>query len=282
MNDTRLNEPVTDLDTAMRRLAAADEDSAEESAARLAFHAELSRAEVFVLLDTEVTGETMMPRVFDLSDVRAVLAFDSEMRLADFAGRAAAYAALPGRVLVALLADAGGDLSLMLNADAPHAALLVPDVLRWLAATLSGPAPAEGQAVPEGFAAPALPPAVLDLLVTALERRLSGTPGLTQTVLAAVQWQGGARGHVLALAGLPEAAQAPAARAVAEALALSGLEAGSLDVVFPAGRALEAIAAVGLTLAPAPFSMPEDQVIRPGETAGANPGMDPARPPKLR
>ncbi|MFN4100789.1 MAG: SseB family protein [Pararhodobacter sp.] len=277
-----MSEPVTELEQAMRRLAAAEEDSAGQSTARLAFHAELSRAEVFVLLDAEVSGDTMKPRVFDLSDVRAVLAFDSEMRLAGFAGGAAAYAALPGRVLVTLLAEAGEGLSLMLNADAPDAALLTPDVLAWLAATLSAPAPAEGEGVPEGFAAPSLPASVLDLLVPALERRLSGTPGLAQTVLAAVQWQGGARGHVLALGGLPEAAQAPAARAVAEALALSGLEAGSLDVVFPTGRALGAIAAVGLTLAPAPFSMPEDQVIRPGDTPGANPGMDPQRPPKLR
>lgn len=272
------NTPKTELNAAMLRLAQAQDDSAEEVAARLAFHAELSRAELFVLLTAEVTGGTMEPKVFDLSDVRAVLAFDSELRLAGFAGEAAAYAALPGRVLVAMLAEAAEGLSLLVNPDADHAALLPPEALGWLADTLAAPAPAEGQGVPLAFGAPDLSEAVRAPLVAALERRLSGTPGLSGAVLAAVQWQGGGRGHVLALAGLPEAAQAPIARAVSEALALSGLEGGALDVIFPEGRAMAAIAGVGLALSPAPFAPPEEQRLTPG----ANPGLDPARPPRLR
>lgn len=270
--------PDTELNAAMRRLAAAPEDSGEDSTARLAFHAELSRAEVFVLLKAEAAGGTLEPQVFDLSDVRAVLAFDGEMRLADFAGAAAAYAALPGRVLVTMLAEAPEGLSLLVNPDTPHAALLPPEALGWLADTLAAPPPAEGQATPEAFAAPDLPAPVRGALVAALERRLSGTPGLSGAVLAAVQWQGGARGHVLALGGLPEAAQPAVARAVAEALALSGLEAGALDVVFPPERAMAAIAAVGLPLSPAPYAMADEQVVTPG----ANPGLDPSRPPRLR
>ena len=270
--------PSSDLDAAMRRLAAAPEDSPAEIEARLTFHAELSRAELFVLLDTEVSGGTMAPRVFDLSDMRAVLAFDSELRLAGFAGEAAAYAALPGRVLVNMLVASGEGLALLVNADAEEAQLMGPEALDWLAATLAAPAPTEGQAVPEGFAPVNLPPAVRMPLVAALERRLSGMPGLQKTVLAGVQWQGGGRGHVLALSGLPESAQPAVARAVAEALALSGLEGGALDVIFPPERAMAAIAAIGLALSPAPFAMPEDQLVNPG----ANPGLDPARPPRLR
>ncbi|MCA2010344.1 SseB family protein [Pararhodobacter sp. CCB-MM2] len=270
--------PTSDLDAAMIRLAAAPEDSRAEVDARLAFHAELSRAELFVLLETEVVGDAMQPRVFDLSDMRAVLAFDSELRLAGFAGEAAPYAALPGRVMVNMLAASGEGLALLVNADAEHAQLMSAEALEWLAATLAAPAPTEGQAVPEGFAPIDLPDSVRQPLVTALERRLSGMPGLETAVLAGVQWQGGARGHVLALAGLPDTAQPAIARAVSEALALSGLEGGALDVIFPPERAMKAIAAVGFALSPAPFAMPEDQVVSPG----SNPGMDPARPPKLR
>lgn len=270
--------PETELDAAMRALAAVPPDSADEPALRLAFHAELSRAELFVLLEAEARAGTLEPKVFDLPDLSAVLAFDSEIRLAGFAGEAAAYAALPGRVLVAMLAEAGAGLSLLVNPDTPHAALLPPEALGWLADTLAAPAPAEGQATPIAFAAPDLPPPVRAALVSALERRLAGTPGLEAAVLASVAWQDGGRGHVLALAGLPEAAQAPVARAVAEALALSGLEAGSLDVVFPDGRALAAIAGVGLALAPAPYALPDEQVLNPG----ANPGLDPSKPPRLR
>lgn len=269
MTDSDL--PDTPLDAALRVMAEAPHDSG----ARLAFHAELSRCEVFVLLESEVSGGQMAPRVFDLSDGQAVLIFDSELRLAGFAGQAA-YAALPGRVLVAMLAGQG--LALMVNPDAPHAALLPPEALDWLAQTLAAPAPAAAQAVPEGFAPPDLPPAVLERLLPALERRLSGVPGLQGALLAAVRWQGGGRGHVLALAGLPEAAEAPVARAVAEALALSGLEAAALDVVFPPPAALAALAPVALALSPAPFVPPDEQVVTPG----AAPGMDPDRPPRLR
>lgn len=257
----------------MQAMAATPDDTG----ARLAFHAELSRAELWVLLEAEVTGAVMAPRVFDLADGRTVLAFDSDERLASFAGEAA-YAALPGRVLVAMLAAQDPDLSLLINPDQAHAALLPPQALAWLAETLAAPAPVEGAAIPTAFARPDLPRTVLDRLVPALERRLSGVPGLSVAVLAGVVWQGGARGHVLALGGLPEAAQAPVARSVAEALALSGLEAAALDVVFPPEAAMAALARTGLALSPAPFVPEADQVITPG----ANPGLDPTRPPKLR
>lgn len=262
------------LDAAMQRMAGMPDDTT----ARLAFHAELSRAELFVLLDAEVSGDRMAPRVFDLSDGRAVLAFGSEMQLADFAGDAAAYAALPGRILVSMLATAQEPLALLISPDVDHAAMLDPQALRWLDQTLSAAAPVEDQATPERFTKPNLPPTVLSLLIPALERRLSGLPGLEAVVLAGAEWQGGARGHVLALSGLPETAQAPIARAVVEALSLSGLEAGALDVVFPPAASMPAIMAVGLPLNPAPFAAPEEQVITPGE----GPGLDPTRPPKLR
>ncbi|WP_323037181.1 SseB family protein [Pararhodobacter sp.] len=164
----------TGLDDAMRRMAAAP----DETTARLTFHAELSRAELFVLLDAEISGDRMRPRVFDLSDGRAVLAFGSEMQLADFAGDAAAYAALPGRVLVSMLAAGAEPLSLLIGPDVDHAALLDPAALRWLDQTLSAPPPDEAQATPERFTAPDLPGSVLSLLIPALERRLSGLPGL--------------------------------------------------------------------------------------------------------
>lgn len=270
--------PPSALDRAMRAMA----QDAEDTGARLDFHAELSRAEVFVLLETEASGSTLQPRVFDLDGQRAVLAFDSEMRLAGFAGEAA-YGALPGRVLVGMLAEqadaAGqGGLALLLNPDEAHAAFLPPEALIWLAETLSAPAPSADQAVPQSFHAPDLPAAVAARLIPALERRLSGLPGLAEVVLAGVRWQGGGTGHVLALSGLPEVAHAPAARAVAEALALSGLDAAALDVVFPPAPAMAAVARFGLALSPAPYEAPRDQVLTPG----ANPGLDPSRPPKLR
>ncbi|PVH28550.1 SseB family protein [Pararhodobacter oceanensis] len=265
------------LDAAMRAMSANPEDTPT----RLRFHSELSRAELFVLLEEEVEGENMRPQVFDLSDGRAVLAFGSEMRLANFAGEAAAYAALPGRVLVSMLAQSPEGLALLIAPDTEHAALLAPQALAWLDETLAVAAPEHAEAVPQRIAKPELPAAVMALLQPALEAHLPGLPGLQDAILARADWQDGTRGHILALSGLPDTAHAPVARAVVEALSLSGLEAGSLDVLFPDEAALEAIRAVGLALAPAPYA-PRDEQIISAETAGANPGLDPDRPPKLR
>lgn len=265
---------LTALDTVLIAMAAQPDDPA----ARLAVHAELSRSEMFVLLEAEVSGDTMRPRVFDLSEARAVLAFDSELRLAEFAGQAAAYAALPGRVLVQMLVNSPEPLALLLNADADHAGFLPHEALLWLTQTLDTPEPAQAEARVQRFLPPDLPPAVAQVLIPALERRLSGMPGLDAVVLAGAEWENGTRGHVLALSGLPDAAHAPVARAVTEALTLSGIEAGALDVIFPSETAMAPIAKAGQGLTPEPFEMPEDQTITPG----ANPGLDPNRPPKLK
>lgn len=269
----------TSLDAALRRVA----ETPDDAAARLDMHAELSRAELFVLLEAEVTGDRMAPRVFELSEGRAVLAFASEMRLAEFAGAAAAYAALPGRVLVTMLAEVheGEPLSLLVNPDADHAAFLPHEALVWLAQTLAAPAPQELRGTPRALFAPDLPAMVLDRLVPALERRLGRMPGLARAVLAAVDWAEGGRGHLLALSGLPETAHPPVARAVAEALALSGLDAAALDVVFPSEAMMARIAACGVSLSPEPFEIPADQMVTPQNSPGANPGLDPDRPPKL-
>lgn len=265
--------PQTSLETALARMKAAPEDTS----LRLQFHAELLDTELFVLLADEAHGAALRPQVFDFEDGRAVLVFDSESRLADFAGQVVPYAALPGRVLVMMLAQAGEPLSLLVSPDSAHAELLPPEAVTWLARTLDETRTTETEAAPEAFTPIALPEGVLALLVPALERRLRNTPGLEAVVLAGVRWQGGGTGHVLALGGVAEVARAPLARAVAEALELSGIEAGSLDVIFPEATVMERLGAVGLALTPAPWVAPDT-----GQTNRAAPGMDPARPPKLR
>jgi hypothetical protein len=267
-----LSPNATPLGQALARLDAQTDDTT----LRLAYYEVLSAAEVFVLLRAEPMGDGPLdPQLFPLDGVETVLAFDSEPALAAFAGRAVPYAALPGRVLVGLLAQASPPLALLVQDGAGHGDLMSPDALAWLAATLAAPAPRAGQGRPAGYGPPDLPAPVQAALVPALERRLSGIPGLTDAILAAVAWDTGARGHLLALAGVPEGAQAPLARAVAEALALSGAEAGSLDVVYPPPAALAPIVAAGLRLSPAPFVPATPPV--PG-----SPGSDPTRPPRLR
>ena len=84
---------------------------------------------------------------------------------------------------------------------------------------------------------------------------------------------------MLALVGTIEGAEGALTAAVNEALVFSGIEAGMLDVAHLTGGdpVSERVAKVGLR-----FDLPTPQM--PGSSnghPGANPGMDPTKPPKL-
>lgn len=266
---------TTRLDAAFAAMIAAPEGA---DAPRLAFYAALADSELCLLLEEEPEGDTITPRIFGLDEGPFVLVFDSEDRLAAFAAQAVPFAAIPGRVIAGMLAGQGLGLGLNLGV-APSEFLLPADAVDWLAETL-GAEPEALEARPERFTPPGtLPEALLDALAA---RILAGGGLARRAALAGVDYTGGGRGHVLAFLGAEPKDEPALAKAVAEALAFSGVEAGTLDVTFldedgAAARALLAVARV-LDLpqpAPEPAAAP-DPAERPG------PGMDPARPPILR
>ncbi|PWR03549.1 hypothetical protein DKT77_06780 [Meridianimarinicoccus roseus] len=255
------------LDTAHAVMEAAPQDDA----LRLRFFERLADGELFLLLDREPQGDGIDPRIFDTEDGRFVLAFDREERLAEFAGGIAPYAALSGRTLAAMLTGQG--LGLALNPDvAPSAMLLDPDAIAWLADTLAR-APQQTTARARELSPPTGLP---ETLVTALDAKLASMAGRADLAyLADVTYDSGVRGHLLAFIGAAPGAEGALARAVNEALAFSGLEAGSLDAVFL--RATDPVAArlarVGLR-----FDLPRPEAPAPRRA----PGSDPESPPILR
>ena len=262
-----MSDVVTLLDAAHAAVSA----DPENEALRLRFFERLADGEMVILLNREAEGESLEPRVFELEDGPVVLVFDREERLAAFTGGIAPYAALPGRVIAGLLKGQGIGMGVNLGV-APSSMLLPAEAMEWLAETLDG-GPEEVEAQPEEFIAPSVPEAV----IAALDAKLARAGGLAVTaLLAGVVYQGGRRGHLLALIDAVEGAEAALARAMNEALVFSGVEAGELDVVFlRAGEpAAQAMARVALR-----FDLPAPEV---QDLAPAAPGMDPSRPPKLR
>lgn len=261
----------TDLDTAHAAMAAAPEDDP----ARLRFYEALADAELFLMLGAEPVGENILPALFDLEEGRFVLAFDREERLAAFAEGPVPYAALPGRVIAATLAGQGVGLGLNLGV-APSAFLMPAEALGWLAGTLDH-APGAAEARPVAYGAPSGVPGGL---LRALDGKLARLGGLAARAhLVAVTYEGGARGHLLAFEGAAAGAEAALAKAVSEALVFSGIEAGAVDVTFLAAGD-PALAA--LTRAALSFDLPEPTRETAQVLAPQAPGMDPARPPKLR
>ncbi len=259
---------MTPLDAAHAAMEAAPDDDA----ARLRFFERVADGELFLLLEGE-EAEAVTPRLFDLEDGPVVLAFDREERLAEFAGRVADYAALPGRMIAQQLAGQGIGIGLNLGV-APSSFLIPAEAVDWLAATL-GHAPAEVQARPVEVRAPGDLP---EALVKALDTKLARAGGLAAAaLLAGVTYEDGRRGHMLAFVGAVPGAEGPLARAAAEALTFSGIEAGEMDVTFlEAGDpVMEPLVRVALR-----FELP--LVERSEPRAPAAPGSDPEKPPRLR
>lgn len=257
--------PETPIDRAHAEMENSD-------TARLRFFERLGDAELFLLLTEEARDENLSPELFDLADGRFVLAFDREDRLAAFVGRPAPYAALSGRVLVAMLAGQGVGLGLNLEV-APSATMIPAEALAWLAETL-GNRPDEVEARISELTPPrGLPEALL----SALDAKLVTAAGLAQgAYLAGVVYDDGARGHLLGFVDTVAGAEPALAKAAAEALTFSGVEAGAMDVGFFAATnpMAAALARMGLR-----FELPQPAT---SASAPSAPGMDPDRPPRLK
>ncbi|MEM9550384.1 MAG: SseB family protein [Pseudomonadota bacterium] len=251
---------------------AAMEASPDDDAARLRFYARVADAELFLLLTEEARGDEISPQTFDLADGAVVLAFDRTERLAAFAGGPAAYAALSGREIARMLAEAGMGLGLNLEV-APSSILLDAASMSWLAETLKAAPDAVETEIAEVTAPHDLP----ETLLSSLDTKLATATGLAgMAYLVGVTYRSGARGHMLGFVDAVDGAEAALARAAGEALAFSGVEAGTIDVGFFAAADTMAsrLARVGLRF---DLPRPAEPIDRPGA-----PGMDPDKPPILR
>ena len=259
---------TTEIDLAHAAMVADEADDL----ARLGFYERLAESELFMLLEDEAEGDQISPAMFEAEDQQFVLIFDREARMSDFYGKEIApYAALSGRGMAQMLE--GQRIGMALNMGVAPSAMLVPaEAVDWLAQTLgSDPEEVEGQ-ITELTPPKGLP----EVLLEALDRKLATAAGLAvEAYLCGVTYEGGGRGHMLAFVGTVEGAEGALTAAVNEALVFSGIDAGMLDVAHLEGGdpVSERVAKVGLR-----FDLPTPQM--PSQP-GANPGMDPTKPPKL-
>jgi len=256
----------TEIDKAHADMSANPEDDA----ARLRFYERIADSELYLLLAGEPDGDQVSPELFDVKDQKFALVFDREERLSSFVGRAAPYAGLPGRGLIQMLD--GQDVGLALNLEvAPSAMLIPPDAVDWLAETLRN-APEETQGTLSELRSPGSLP---EEVVTGLDRKLAIAAGLaSHAYLAGAVYKEGGVGHILAFVDARDGAEKALAHAAGEALTFSGIEAGTIDVMFVSAgdEVADILQRVGLR-----FDLPvPEQPTLPGA-----PGMDPAKPPKL-
>ena len=261
------------METLLDRAFCAHQDMPDDHGLRLRFHERLLDAELFLLLREEATREALEPEVFALETGPVALVFDLDERLAAFLESPAEYAALSGRRIVALLAGQGLGLGLNLGV-APSSTLLPAEAVSWLAA-MAAVAPAESDARVREFTAPRdIPQNLLESLAIKLGAMAAG---IRSAHLVAARHHEGGEGALLALTGVPEAAQADVAAAVAEAVRFSGGATAALDVAFPSSES-----AVAQVVARVGWRLELPRGVEPPVRARSGLGTDPERPPILR
>lgn len=261
-------------ETAIDRAFLGMEAAPGDETARARFHERVLDAELWLLLETEPeSDDRLSPAIFEVAEGRFVLAFDADERLAAFLDAPAPFAALTGRRLVAMIAGHGLGIGLNLGA-APSATLLPAETVGWLAA-MAEAVPDTVEETPRRIGAPRGAGAEL---IAALDGKLAAMAGVIGAAhLVTADYADGRSTPLLLLAGVPEAARAGVAAAIAETARLSGGGA-ALDLAFPeeGAPALAAARRHGLT-----FELPEPAPA-PEAAVPAAPGSDPARPPILR
>ncbi|MEP3440352.1 SseB family protein [Sulfitobacter sp.] len=259
---------LTPLDTAHAAMMAAPEDDT----ARLRFYERMADIELFLLLEAEPEGDDISPKVIEAEGAQYLLAFDRAARLAQYAGDTAAYVALSGRNVAAMLE--GQPLGIALNIDVAPSAILLPDTaVAWLRQTLTHEA-AEVEAKIEAV----LPPKGLpESLIEAIDAKLATATGMAANAwLVGVAYEGGGRGHLLAFIDAIPRARDALVRAASEALTFSGIEAGAMDVGFfnHSEATVEKLMRVGLR-----FDLPQMETL---QKTPRMPGTDPSDPPILK
>lgn len=258
----------TPLDTAHAAMMAAPDDDT----ARLRFYERMADVELYVLLEAEPAGDRIDPKILETDGAQYLLVFDRAQRLAQYAGDAAAYVALSGRNVAAMLD--GQPLGLALNIDVAPSAILLPDTaVAWLRETLSH---AAGEV--EARIERVLPPKGLpESLIEAIDAKLATATGMAANAwLVGVEYDTGGRGHLLAFVDAIPRAQDALVRAASEALTFSGIEAGAMDVGFFAHTdpTVGKLMKVGLR-----FDLPQMESL---QKTPRMPGSDPDAPPILK
>lgn len=259
--------------TPLDQAHAAMEAQPDNDALRLRFYERLADSELFMLLESEPVDDIAKPVIFPVDDRKYALVFDSEERLVDFAQAPTPYISLSGRMIATMLNGQG--IGLGVNLSVTPSSILLPDTaVTWLAETLAVK-PEQTRATPVAVHAPRSVP---EVLITALDTKLAAMAGVAKVAyLAEVDYEDAPKTHVIAFVGAVEQAQDAITSAVSEALTFSGIEAGTLDVLFL--RAADPICAQ-LARVAMRFDLPDLQDPKAQEIKA--PGSDPDKPPKLR
>lgn len=255
------------IDIAHAKMTATPDDAS----ARLGFYDVLAGSELFVLLESEQSGDQVDLKTVIIEELEVVLAFDSDTRLSQFAGETAPYAALSGRVLAATLTGQPYGLGLNLEV-APSAIIIPPEGITWLNQTLSQPR----EDLVERPSSVGPPTGISTDLLARLDRKLAMASGLAEKAfLCSLTFENGDDSQLLAFINTLPGAEGALQQLASETLSFGGFDTTKLDIAFLADGdpQVARLEKVGLR-----FDLPQPAVHETPERKA--PGSD--GPPRLR
>lgn len=219
-----MTQPTTELDLARQRARVGGDDPK----AQLQFNHCFADTELFLLLECAAKPNAISPLLFPVEGVSYGLVFDLPERLAEFSEIPVDYIALPGRAIVALLADRGVGIGLNLGV-APSSYLMPPAAVDWMARILDQPM-GPGSAPIRSLAEPGQVPSSLIQTIGNILAQAHAPPGTVY--LARATYADGDSGHLLVVVGLPDGAEPILRQTLAETISFAGLDIGRFDLIF--------------------------------------------------
>ena len=247
--------------------------SPADQSARMRFFNAFLDSELCLLLSEDAGEETVSPIVATHEGAEHVFVFASEDNLAEYSEKVAPYAALSGRVIVDMLAQAGSGIAFNFGLSSSEL-ILTAEEITWLNG-IAAEAPDTHEARPTAFFSPGKEGKILTTVL--MEKLLSAAALADSFWLTVVEYDNHSRSVLLIIIDACEEAEAVLAKAALEAVALSGFENLPFDVSFLNGqdKVVESVKRQGR-----PLLFPERPTKKPHQPS--IPGMDPAKPPKLR
>ena len=257
----------------LERLAKEVRNSPADELARMRFFNAFLDSELCLLLSEEADVETISPIVAVHEGIEHVFAFASDDNLATYSGKVAPYAALSGRVIVDLLAQA--DLGIAFNFGLSSSELILTNKeIIWLN-EIASEVPETHAARPTAFFP--LGQEIKFLNSVLIEKLLSAAELAESFWLTGVEYDNNSKGLLLIIFDARAGSEASLAKAALEAVAFSGFEKLPFDVSFLKGQAKVAKVVKRQCQ---PLLFPELPVQTPHQPS--IPGGDPKKPPKLR
>ena len=226
-----MTKKLTKLD-GLKELA---DGSGHDEKSRFFFYEALIDTELYLLLEKELEGGVVCPKLIETSDDKYAIVFDTISRLVEFTGYSSPYIALTGRMAIPMLKEQKLGLGLNLNLAVPSEILLSSSDINWLQNIVEQLPEKLNEKITK-FSEPSIPVSVRDLLHKKLKYLSEFVAEVWSTEAV---YESGYKSQIITFVDVNAQMHGAIAKAVNEALTFISHESSSIDVIFLKSESLD-------------------------------------------